>query len=497
MTNISLLILVIAVAVVITGYIIFRFLKNFYRKPILEINLTPIENSKWSDRKKITDLTDWFLRNGFESAGLYECWEIPSLVISGFVLPSEQIIGVIYDHPINGIWVDICVQYTDGGGLTVSNAPTGHALDHMPQQTMFYSRESTVDELFKKVRAEKMKTGLITITKEEFASNFEASYQKEMKWRMDRGGPTSSEVMRVAQEMGESLDSERLQNTMQEIQNRWMKEKKKLGRRKKRAYEALLPREFEQPELFRKRIEQKSAPIPQLNVPALPVYLVLISVIAYWCYYGYQYNKSHFPVSFTALIIFLSIFLVFFITLMWFREYHRSVRICPVLKRVADLRLGAFLFITGTSPALFYARERWIGKVTFREGGEHQDAFTRLNAVIKNSVGSLIISRRSLLNKVIGWADKDDVIQLSESDFSRKFTVSGINTEFAEKLLSSTISNLIMRLEEFNKPIVEIDRNSVAVQIGGDLSSPRKEAALSQFLEQAETIIDAVANQIG
>jgi hypothetical protein len=316
-----------------------------------------------------------------------------------------------------------------------------------------------------------------------------------MKWRTDRGGPTSSEVMKVAEEIGVSLDSERLQKKTEQIQDTWAKEKKKLGKVMKGRYGALLPRDFQRPELFRQRMEQKSGPIPQLNVPALPVYLVLISAIAYWCYYGYQYNKIHLPVSFTALVIFLSMFFVLFITLMWFRGYHRFVRICPVLKRIADLRPGAFLFITGTSPALFYAREQWTGKVTFQEGGEDSNSFTRVDVVTRHSVGLILISRKSFLNKVIGLGD-EDVIQLPESDFSQKFSVSGTDAEFAKRLLSSTIMNAIIQLEEFKHPSVEIDRNTVAVQIDGDLSNPRKEAALSKFLEQAETIIDTLAYQI-
>jgi len=48
-----------------------------------------------------------------------------------------------------------------------------------------------------------------------------------MQWRIDRGGPSSLEIMRVANTMGESLDSERLQEATQRIDDGWMKEKNK------------------------------------------------------------------------------------------------------------------------------------------------------------------------------------------------------------------------------------------------------------------------------
>ncbi len=182
--------------------------------------------------------------------------------------------------------------------------------------------------------------------------------------------------------------------------------------------------------------------------------------------------------------------------MMSFREYHRRVRMCPLLKRIADLRPGAFLVIKRSSPSLFYARERWIGKVSFREGSEHKNAFTRLDAITKHSMGSLTISRNSLLNKVIGWSDKE-TIPFPESDFSRNFKVSGTDTEFAEKLLSSVISDAILRLEEFGRPFVEINCNLVVIEIEDDLSLPRKEAVLRKFLEEAEGIIEATVQQAG
>lgn len=495
MTNTA-LILIITGTVLVAGFLIFKFLINLYRKPILEITLSPVDNPKWSDTQKITGLVDSFLRNGFESAGNYRCWEIPSLIVSGFVRPSEQLAGVLYDHPTSGIWADVYVQYADGGSLTVSNAPAGNELDHLPQQTKIYCKGGSIDELLKRLLAETKKAGRIAITKEEFPSHFEDQYQKEMKWRMERGGPSSLEVMRVANDMGESLDSERLQDATQKISKTWMKEKSKPKKIKSRPYEAVLPEEFVQPDTFRQKMEQRSEPIPQLNLPALPVYLVFIAALAYWCYYGYQYNETHFPVSLTALIVFFSVFIVVFAIMMSFHEHHRRVRMCPLLKRIADLRPGAFLVIKGSSPSLFYAREEWIGKVRFEQGSKHENAFTRLDAITKHSMGSLTITKNTLFNKVLGWSD-EETIPLPESDFSRKFSVSGTDTQFAEKLLSPAISDALLRLEEFGRPLVEIDRNSVGIEIRADLSGPRKEAVLGKFLEEAETIIEATVQKAG
>ena len=252
---------------------------------------------------------------------------------------------------------------------------------------------------------------------------------------------------------------------------------------------------FQRPDAFLQRLQQQNGPVPRLTVSALPVYLILVAAIAYWCYYGYRYNQEHFPVSLTALVGFFAVFLVLFILLMWFRAYHRQVRIYPVLKRAADRRPGTFLFTAATSYTLFYARENWIGKVSFEEGSELENAFTRMEATIRHKAGTLVINRRKTLNELIGLSEKDK-IQLPDSDFSRKFTVSGPDAGFAGRLLNSTVTSTIMGLEEFAGSIVELDGNSISVQIGRDLSSPRQENCLNQFLETAENIIEAAAERL-
>ncbi|MBM4146489.1 MAG: hypothetical protein FJ240_09510 [Nitrospira sp.] len=67
--------------------------------------------------------------------------------------------------------------------------------------------------------------------------------------------------------------------------------------------------------------------------------------------------------------------------------------------------------------------------------------------------------------------------------------------EFAKKFLNPVVSGAIMQLAEFGDPVVDINSNAVRVEIGRDLSGPRKEAALRQFLDNAETIIEKAAHE--
>jgi len=494
MSNTLLIVIVSAPFVVAALFFLYKFLLQLSTKPVLEISLTPLDNSGWSNKKKIAELIDNFQKHGFELAGHYECWEMPGLKISGFVKPSEQIIGVIYDHPIAGIWEDICVEYNDGENLTVSNAPMGQEMDHMPQSTKIYMKGSSLEELLSKIMAERKDKGRKTINKEEFSSNFEDAYKKEMKWRMDRGGPTALEVKKVADEMGVPLDSSKMQAKTQQLQKIWMKEKSKPRKVKREVIEAELPGEFQRPDVFRQKLEQKSGPMPQkMNIPIVPAYIVLMAAIIYWIYFGFQYNKVH-TVSLTAVVIFLAVFLFLFITLMWINIRNQSAKMCPFLKRIADLRPGAFLFISGTFPTLFYAREGWLGKVVFGEGSKYGEASTRLEAITKRSGGWLSISKKNIISKIFGRSDKDNIL-IPDGDFGKKFTMSGSDKVLAEELLKSGFTDTMMRLDGFKKPSMEIDGKSVTVEIKGNFFSTRKETELRQFLEVAENIIDTVVQK--
>lgn len=494
MSNTFLIVMVSVPFVIAALFFLYKFLLQLSTKPVLEISLVPTDNPRWSRKKKIAELIDIFQKHGFELAGHYECPEMPVVKISGFVKPSEQIIGVIYDHSIAGIWTDVCIEYNDEESLTVSNAPMGQEMDHMPGSEKIYMKGSSLEEMLSKILTERKNKARKTITREEFSSNFEEAYKKEMKWRMDRGGPTALEVKKVADEMGVPLDSEKMQAKTQQLQKIWMKEKNKPGKVRKEVIAADLPGEYQRPESFRQMMEQKSSSMPQqMNIPAAPAYVVLIAAIIYWLYYGFEYNKTN-TASVTAVVVFVAVSLFLFVTLMWISMRYQAARMCPYLKRIADQRPGAFLFISGTFPTLFYAREGWLGRVVFEQGGDNRDAFTRLEAITRRSGGWLSVSKKNIISKIFSRSDKDNIL-IPDGDFGRKYVMSGSDKVLAEELVKSGFTGTMMRLDTFKKPSVEIDGKSVAVEIKQNLFSTRKEVDLKQFLELAENIVDKVVQE--
>ena len=239
-------------------------------------------------------------------------------------------------------------------------------------------------------------------------------------------------------------------------------------------------------------MEGKSGPPPKFIVPPLPAYLVLFSVMAYWCYYGWQYNKKHFPVSLTDILVFFGVFLIPFLATMIFREFNRRIGMYPLLKRLAVLRPGAFVVVEGSFPSLLYARSTWIGEVTFEEGSEEQSAFTRVDARIVTTHDWVEIRKKGIFDK-FGRRSEECLLTPQPSAFNKQFLVSGPDREFIRDFLSPAISEAIMRIAEVGNPLVTVSHNSVRVEVEKDLSKARREDMLRQFLTDAETIIERAA----
>jgi hypothetical protein len=68
------------------------------------------------------------------------------------------------------------------------------------------------------------------------------------------------------------------------------------------------------------------------------------------------------------------------------------------------------------------------------------------------------------------------------------------DAEFAKTFLDPMVVDAIIRLAKFGNLVVDINRTAVSVEVESDLSSPRKEDALRQFLTDAETIIEKAAH---
>ena len=172
------------------------------------------------------------------------------------------------------------------------------------------------------------------------------------------------------------------------------------------------------------------------------------------------------------------------------REVRR--RMYPVLKRLADQRSGAFLVLAGKSPLLFYATDRWIGKLDFEEGGEGEEPFTRLEARLRQPWGRLEIRNQRILEKLIPKADRQ-IVPRPEGILGRKFVVSSPEPESCRRFLDATVVAAVTRLSQLGNLLVHIDRDLVRVEVGKDLGDRKQEPTDEQCVRAAGHLREAKA----
>jgi len=192
---------------------VFRFLRvraesseppRVFQTPAF-IHLVPPEPVLWKDPRKVEAIQAEIVAQDFTKLGEYQIFEMPDVNLAAFFSARHTAAAILYEHPTAGIWVDVCVEYESGESLTVSNAPAGGDLDHMPGQEKVYVPGSSVAALVEKVLATRKPEPCRTLTAESFPHVFQDHYAEEMRWRALRGGTTAEEIRRVAEASGVEL----------------------------------------------------------------------------------------------------------------------------------------------------------------------------------------------------------------------------------------------------------------------------------------------------
>lgn len=177
------------------------------------IHLKGVAANHWNNRREVQRIETVVRANGYSDAGSFTIPELPDILLMGFVRTKDQSIAVIYEHAkIETPWLDIALRREDKSGFTVSNAPQGGELDHMPGQKKVYLKGASTEEVIRRFDADRPTEGpAVRVNVEDFQHVFEEAYAQEMDWRNARGGPTSGEIERVAEAMGEPAPPEVVQ----------------------------------------------------------------------------------------------------------------------------------------------------------------------------------------------------------------------------------------------------------------------------------------------
>lgn len=189
--------------------------------PPFRIKLENLDNEEEEDwlseehQEEFTEITAELEQSGFTRISDYRCGE-GMFVMRAMVDTSTGTYAMVYCHLVAGVFAEVSRVYEDGTSWTYSKQ-TYHGMDVMPTSHQKYLPEKTIEEIVQRFRADAPEEDIVRVEPEQFAAWFEKLYAKEMDWRMDRGGITEDEILRVSTLKGNEITDAQVR----QIKSRW------------------------------------------------------------------------------------------------------------------------------------------------------------------------------------------------------------------------------------------------------------------------------------
>lgn len=182
--------------------------------PPLRIDLEPMQEADWSDGDKADLISETLAELGYEPDGLFEAYAPLQIEMQGFRNSQSSSFAALYEiKQMDRLCLDLVADLSDGTHITVSNAED-KGLDH-PQFSKLIrldhldlSEPEQVREMHARLLEELQGETTVDLTGQKFEDNFESFWAREMDWRMERGGVTTEEVIRISARNGEPEPSE-------------------------------------------------------------------------------------------------------------------------------------------------------------------------------------------------------------------------------------------------------------------------------------------------
>ena len=161
-----------------------------------QIHLTNASSSAWRKPDLAVGLTRSLIEMGFEDAGAYTVPEMPGLVLRLMVQTRECHMGIVYEHPKAGTWIELVTRYADGTSASFSSMrPTG--LRPLPGHRIVNAAGASPETLHARSLEERPKGVLKPVTRFYVQRMFEEGYAESIAERK-RIGVSVSEVAEVA-----------------------------------------------------------------------------------------------------------------------------------------------------------------------------------------------------------------------------------------------------------------------------------------------------------
>ncbi len=185
---------------VVRGILAFAFGRKVADRALAKIpdtiHLTAAPADAWTDPIGARRLAKELAKRGFEDAGTYRIPELRNMTVELMLQPVECILGVIYEHPEVGQWVELVTRYNDGGSYSVSSGrETG--LNPRPNHKTVHLPGTTPDILHKRLISGRPEAEAESFELNELVPAFETVYADSVAWRKAQG-ISKEEVVKVA-----------------------------------------------------------------------------------------------------------------------------------------------------------------------------------------------------------------------------------------------------------------------------------------------------------
>jgi hypothetical protein len=164
--------------------------------PPPEVTVIPDDRPPSPRRKPYMKDVEAFVDEGFEPVGDFRFREWPDYRLHLLLDASREWIGIVYEHPLAGVWCDVFTAFRNGETLTVSSAPFGEAQDSPPGWHKVLRKGARVAELMDEAGRIAGVRGRRRHEPASLPRIVEETYAEEMAWRRSRER-TSQNVRRL------------------------------------------------------------------------------------------------------------------------------------------------------------------------------------------------------------------------------------------------------------------------------------------------------------
>lgn len=184
-------------------------------------------NPQWIHGATVQRFAKQFLALGFEEIGAFSIPEMGGLQFLAYVHVPERCFGCIYDHRKLAPTFDVVCTRPDDSTVTGTNTTLGESLDQRPGRTVVRMDKASVAEVFEAVRRNPAAAGERTpVSKEAFLPYFCKAHADYMNWRLKKGGASREEIRRQAEQDGQEVTEDVIEETYQSMREQHLEQLK-------------------------------------------------------------------------------------------------------------------------------------------------------------------------------------------------------------------------------------------------------------------------------